>query len=67
MNRVSASFDMSGSLLDDADLEQEVGRFLREMRVLALEEFLVRGAVLPAQIFLRRLELLAALLSRRRP
>ena len=49
-------------LLDDADLEQQVRRFLGELRVLAGEELLVRRAVLPAQVLLRRLELLAGLL-----
>src|SRR5580765_2719586 len=37
-------------LLDRADLEQQVGRFLAELRVLAAEELLVRGAILPAQV-----------------
>src|SRR5436190_1403057 len=49
-------------LLDDADLEQEVGRLLRERVELAGEEGLVGGLVLPAQIFRRVAELLARLL-----
>ena len=36
--------------LDHAGLEQQVGRFLAEGGVLAGEELLVRGAVLPAQV-----------------
>src|SRR6266540_6430168 len=52
-----------GHLLDDADLEPQRGGFLVELLKLAAEELLVRGAILPAQIFLRRLELLARLLD----
>src|SRR5215468_6752185 len=45
--------------LDDAELEQEVGRLLAEGLQLAVEELLVRLAILPAQVRLRLLELLA--------
>src|SRR4051794_13520711 len=48
--------------LDDADLEQEVGRILAEGRVLAGEEFLVGLPVLPAQVLGRFPELLTRLL-----
>ena len=41
-----------GHRLDDAGFQQQVGRFLAELRVLAGEELLVRGAVLPAQVLL---------------
>src|SRR5215470_18781242 len=51
--------------LDDAQLEQEIGRLLAEGLELPVEELLVRLAVLPAQIGLRLLELLARLLYHR--
>ena len=56
MKRVSASLRQVGHLLDDARLQQQVGGFLAERRVLAGEELLVRRAVLPAQVLLRSLE-----------
>src|SRR5689334_7647925 len=40
-----------GHRLEDADLEQQVGRLLAELSMLAAEEFLVGGLVLPAQVF----------------
>src|SRR5687767_13116437 len=48
--------------LDDADLEQDLARFLEEALQLAGEEFLVGRLVLPAQVLRRVPELLAALL-----
>src|SRR5690348_13476256 len=51
--------------LDDAELEQEIRRLLAEGLQLAVEELLVRLAVLPAQVGLRLLELLAGLLHHR--
>src|SRR5437764_512796 len=51
-----------GNALDDPELEQELGRVLAERLDLAREELLVGLAVLPAQIGLRLLELLARLL-----
>src|SRR5215831_6783550 len=51
-----------GHLLDDPDLEQQSRRVLAERRELAGEELLVCCAVLPAQILLAGLELLAGLL-----
>src|SRR6267154_6735686 len=47
---------------DDADLEQQVCGLLVKGLELAHEEFLVRGLVLPAQIFRRVAELFAGLL-----
>ena len=60
---MSASLLRSGSCLDDAGLQQQVGRFLAEGGVLAGEELLVGRAVLPAQVLLAGLERLAALLD----
>jgi hypothetical protein len=57
---VKEIFDLRGRL-DDADLEQQIRRFLVEGQEFAREEFLVRGLVLPAQIFCRVAELLAGL------
>src|SRR5688500_7823527 len=51
-----------GHRLDDADLEQDLARFLEEALQLAGEEFLVCRLVLPAQVLCRIRELLAALL-----
>src|SRR5215470_9858243 len=51
--------------LDDAELEEQLSRFLAEGLELAVEELLVRLAVLPAQVRLRLLELLARLLHHR--
>src|SRR4051812_49955815 len=59
--RVDDRLDV-GLLLDDADLEQEVRGFVRELLDLAGEEFLVRLAVLPAQELRRGAERLAGLL-----
>src|SRR6187431_2465687 len=52
-----------GHRLDDAGFHQQVGGFLAELRVLAGEELLVGGAVLPAQVGLALLERLASLLD----
>src|SRR6185436_7300779 len=52
-----------GDLLDAADLQQQLGRLLAERLQHAGEETLVRRAVLPAQVGLRFLEGLAALLD----
>src|SRR6478672_4667128 len=49
--------------LDAANLQQQVARFLAELLQFAVEEFLVRRLVLPAQVFRRCAELLAALLD----
>src|SRR5262249_54684152 len=51
--------------LDDAQLQQELGRVAAEGLQLAGEELGVGRAVLPAQVRLRLLELLAGLLDRR--
>src|SRR6266404_2287918 len=60
-SRADASLDVAGiddrvdvgSRFDDAELEQQIGRLLAELRVLAGEEFLVRRLVLPAQVLRR--------------
>src|SRR5262249_46160978 len=54
-----------GHALDDAELEQELARLLAEGLDVAGEELFVGLAVLPAQIGLRLLELLARLLHHR--
>src|SRR5215467_3563679 len=51
--------------LDDAELEEEIGRFLAEGLQLAVEELLIRLPILPTQVGLRLLELLARLLHDR--
>ena len=59
---VDERFDV-GDLLDDADLEQQVGRFLaRTACELAGEELLVRRLVLPAQVRRPTCRMLAGLL-----
>src|SRR5450755_3968350 len=50
-----------GDRLDDPGFEKQVGGFLAEGGVLAGEEFLVRGAILPAQVLLASLERLGRL------
>jgi hypothetical protein len=40
-----------GNLLDDADLKQQIGRFLVECVELTSEEGLVGGLILPTQVF----------------
>src|SRR3954464_2014834 len=52
-----------GQLLDDSRLHQQLARLLAEGRVLAGEELLVGGAVLPAQVLLAALERIAGLLD----
>src|SRR5262252_10996007 len=62
--RVDGSGDVRHAL-DDAELEEEVGRFLAEGLKLAVEELLIRLPILPAQVGLRLLELLTRLLHHR--
>src|SRR6185369_10833471 len=50
-------------LFDDAGFHQQFGGFLAECRVLAGKEFLVGGAVLPAQVLGRAFKGFAALLD----
>src|SRR5450755_2409253 len=47
--------------LDDPGFEKQVGSFLAEGGVLAGKEFLIRGAILPAQVLLASLERLGRL------
>src|SRR5262249_17265802 len=51
-----------GDLVNNADLEQQIGGFLGEGLKLPGEKFLVGGLVLPAQVFCRVAKLLTRLL-----
>src|SRR5215468_2573281 len=62
--RVDGGGDV-GHALDDAELEEQLSRFLAEGLQLTVEELLVRLPILPAQVGLRLLELLARLLHYR--
>src|SRR5689334_5311858 len=60
-----AGIDNAGdvrSLLDNSDLQEQIGGFLGEGLKLRGEKFLVGGLVLPAQVFCRVAKLLARLL-----